>query len=170
MSEDGITIIPPAPQVPPEPIGVPPEATTSEPPKVENGLEAPPMAPEAPRADNPPAPAETLLSTPEPVEPPSEPLPPVTPIVVLPQVHPRSFLTKALESIQFRKRAKLEKIIRLVTEKHTITNDQVEKLLHVSDATATRYLAQLVREGRLRKVGPDGRARYELVSGSVGGN
>jgi|SRR3989344_3651727 len=118
----------------------------------------------------PPTPVETLLSTPEPQNQPVifSPTPPsLSPIETL---HPRSFLAKALESIQFRKRAKLEKIIRLVTEKHTITNDQVEKLLHVSDATATRYLAQLVREGRLRKVGPDGRARYELVSGSVGGN
>ena len=78
--------------------------------------------------------------------------------------------------IQFRKRAKLEKIVKLATEKtldhggsgkKSITNDQVQKLLYVSDATASRYLLQLVKEGKLKKVGPDGRARYEPVSGSL---
>ena len=32
-----------------------------------------------------------------------------------------------------------------------ITNDEVEKLLHVSDATATRYLSQLEKEGKIKK-------------------
>jgi predicted HTH transcriptional regulator len=37
-----------------------------------------------------------------------------------------------------------------------VTNDEVEKLLHVSDATATRYLAVLVKEGKIRKIGTAG--------------
>ena len=82
----------------------------------------------------------------------------------------RSFLAKALEKIQFRKRAKLEKIVKLAGEKHSITNDQVEKLLRVSDATATRYLTDLMRQGRLRQVGARGGARYEPLIGSNGGN
>lgn len=114
-----------------------------------------------------------LVSTPEVgAEQQLAPTPVVVPPVYVasPQANPRSFLARALASIQFRKKAKLEKIVKLATEKGSITNDHVEKLLRVSDATATRYLAQLVKEGRLRKVGPDGRARYESVSGSNGGN
>ena len=45
-----------------------------------------------------------------------------------------------------------------------VTNDQVEKLLRVSDATASRYLAQLTKTGRLRLVKAVGRgARYAPV-------
>lgn len=82
----------------------------------------------------------------------------------------KSFLAKALEKIQFRKRAKLEKVMKLAGEKKSITNDDVEKLLHVSDATATRYLAELVRQGRLRRIGVPQNPRYEPLSGSNGGN
>ena len=77
---------------------------------------------------------------------------------------------KALDAIQFRKRAKLEKIVKSTALNGRITNDQVEKLLRVSDATATRYLSQLVKEGRLKRVGPYGNARYEPVGGSNGEN
>jgi len=135
----------------------------------------PPVAPEAPASPvtieieqmpTPPIPAPEPQNPPSapvsaPAEPPPTPAPTPQPTVVIQAQNPRSFLAKALASIQFRKKAKLEKILKLATEKHSITNDNVEKLLRVSDATATRYLAQLVREGRLRKVGPDGRARYE---------
>jgi len=145
----------------------------------------PPVTPEAPTSTSTPDLGQTSVSSPEPQNPPPAPAPspaelqpaPIpapeqTPIVqpsapVLVQPNPRSLLSKALAAIQFRKKAKLEKILKLATEKHSITNDNVEKLLRVSDATATRYLAHLVREGRLRKVGPDGRARYEPVSGSL---
>lgn len=63
----------------------------------------------------------------------------------------RELLVKAREVIQFRKRKKLEKIMSLFLKQASITNDDVEKLLHVSDATATRYLDQLEREGRIKK-------------------
>ncbi len=78
-------------------------------------------------------------------------------------VDPRSFLSKALSSIQFRKKAKLEKIMKLAQEKKSITNDQVEKLLHVSDATAQRYLSALVKQGRLKQIGVRGSTHYELI-------
>ena len=83
---------------------------------------------------------------------------------------PKSFFTKALESIQSRKRAKLEKIMRLANEKKVITNDDVEKLLRVSDATATRYLNTLVKQNRLKVSGNRGSVRYEPTNGSIGGN
>ena len=76
------------------------------------------------------------------------------------QLPPKSFLAKALEKIQFRKRAKLEKIIKFAQEKKSITNDQVEKLLHVSDATVTRYLSELVKQNRLKRTGLPQNPRY----------
>ncbi len=44
-----------------------------------------------------------------------------------------------------------------VMKKGAVTNDDVEKLLHVSDATATRHLAQLAKEGLLRMSGSTGK-------------
>jgi len=38
-----------------------------------------------------------------------------------------------------------------------ITNDEVEKFLHVSDATATRYLSQLEKERKIKQNGKTGR-------------
>ena len=51
----------------------------------------------------------------------------------------------------------------LAAARKSITNNDIEKLLRVSDATATRYLARLVREGRLRRVGHPRAAEYEPV-------
>jgi|SRR3989344_2365358 len=120
---------------------------------------------------------ETIPPQPEPASvvehapaPPAEP----TPVLVQPPIlqppsqsifpSPKALLTKALESIQFRKKAKLEKIMKMATEKKVITNDQVEKLLHVSDATATRYLAELVKQNKLRRAGLPQNQRYEPLN------
>lgn len=73
----------------------------------------------------------------------------------------KSFLAKAIETIRFRRKAKLEKIIKLAQEKKSITNDDVEKLLHVSDATATRYLVELVGQNRLKRTGVTATTKYE---------
>ena len=51
----------------------------------------------------------------------------------------------------------------LAAQKPFITNDQVENLLGVSDSTATRYLALLVRQGRLKRIGHPRHARYQPV-------
>ncbi|GEM_PF-4327562 len=58
---------------------------------------------------------------------------------------------------------KLEKIMEFVREKKVIRNDDIEKLLHVSDSTAQRYLGTLVKQGKLRRVGNRGSAHYELA-------
>ena len=156
-----------------EQISVPPEQATL---VTQQAPEAPPEAPEAVPSTPISAPAETSVSALETAvsAPVPEPIPTLsptsTPAAQSVQPNPRSFLQKALDAIQFRKRAKLEKIIKFVVLKGSTTNDQIEKLLRVSDATATRYLSQLVKEGRLKRVGPDGNARYEPVSGSNGGN
>ena len=70
----------------------------------------------------------------------------------------RDLLVKARATIQDRKRKKLDKIMEALNAKGKITNDEVEKLLHVSDATATRYLSALEKEGKIQQVGKTGKA------------
>ena len=55
-------------------------------------------------------------------------------------------------------------------EKGRLTNDDVQKLLLVSDSTATRYLDELEKDGQIKQVGLAGHyVRYERVgNGSVG--
>jgi hypothetical protein len=70
----------------------------------------------------------------------------------------KELLAKARDAIQFRKRKKLDKIMALFLQKSKITNDEVEKFLHISDATATRYLSQLEKEGKIKQNGKTGHA------------
>lgn len=70
----------------------------------------------------------------------------------------RDLLVKARATIQQRKAKKLEKILSLFATKDKITNNEVEKLLHVSDATATRYLSALEKDGKIKQVGKTGKA------------
>ena len=63
----------------------------------------------------------------------------------------------ARATIQLRREKKLVKIMTLFVKQTEITNDEVEKLLHVSDATATRYLTELEKRGKLKQVGTTGR-------------
>lgn len=65
--------------------------------------------------------------------------------------------------VRNRKQARLEKIIEMATEKRVIVNGDVQKLLNVSDPTATRYLKELVKAGRLNQPGVRRSARYELI-------
>lgn len=127
---------------------------------------------------------ESSISIPEPSTAPTEPSPILDPVQA-PQTIPdskpvsapepkaiahaslisraRELLVKARETIQFRKRKKLEKIMGLFLKKETITNDDVQKLLYVSDATATRYLKQLETEGKIRRQGVPGHASYSRI-------
>jgi len=141
--------------------------------------------PAPPATDTPVAPVETLIETPAvptpPTTPASEPITPVEPTSTVaeamvdkppspPALAPvadntiQRLLAKAKEKIQFRKQAKLEKIMVFAKAQGGVTNDQAQKLLRVSDATASRYLAQLVKSGRLRLVKAVGRgARYAPI-------
>ena len=65
--------------------------------------------------------------------------------------------------VQAKKHARLEKIVALAAEKRVITNDDIENLLKVSDATATNYLRELVQAGRLRRSGVRAGTKYEVV-------
>lgn len=68
----------------------------------------------------------------------------------------RELLVKARNMIQFRKRKKLDRVMTLFLKKSKITNDEVKEFLHVSDATATRYLSQLEQEGKIKQNGKTG--------------
>ena len=161
------TDIPPSDSTPPEP-----EETQ------ENQAENAPVADPQPKADQPP---ETV---PEPVTaqiPVNEPLPESEPSVSEAKEEPKpietpepepekekprisyiksqkakELLEMARNAIQFRKRKKLDRVMSLFLQQSKITNDEVEKFLHVSDATATRYLSQLEKEGRIKQNGRTG--------------
>ena len=48
----------------------------------------------------------------------------------------------------------------ILNTKDKVSNADVEKLLRVSDATATRYLSALQKQGKIRKVGKTGRSVF----------
>ena len=60
-------------------------------------------------------------------------------------------------TIRLRIQKKLLKVMELFAKQTEITNDEVQMLLHVSDATATRYLAEHEKRGKIRQVGTTGR-------------
>ena len=70
--------------------------------------------------------------------------------------HDRELLKIARAKIQTRKQEDLEKIMRLFAKKENITNDDVEKGLKCSDSSAFRYLRELVRQGKIKRVGKTG--------------
>jgi len=59
---------------------------------------------------------------------------------------------------QAEKKENKRKIREFMQGKDTITNNEVEKLLGVSDSTATRYLDELENEKVLEQVGKTGRS------------
>lgn len=68
-----------------------------------------------------------------------------------------------LTVVRARKAGRLEKIMALARERKVITNDDVQKLLTVTDTTATNYLNELVKAARLKRTGFRAAARYEPV-------
>lgn len=55
------------------------------------------------------------------------------------------------------KQAAVEKVFAEIQQKGSITNDRVQALLGVSDATAERYLQELETAGRINQVGDMGK-------------
>ena len=152
MADEDTAQAPTGPTAPVEPATAP-EAAPSEP------VEGPPA--ETQTAQIPVS--EPLPPEPEPIAPTPASEPPQAasaPAASAPVVtHPaRDLLVKARATIQDRKRKKLDKIMEALNTKGKITNDEVEKLLHVSDATATRYLSALEKEGKIQQVGKTGKA------------
>ena len=58
------------------------------------------------------------------------------------------------------KKRNKEALLGILETQTPLTNNQVEQLLGVSDATATRYLEELEKEGKIRQVGTTGQAVY----------
>ena len=70
----------------------------------------------------------------------------------------REYLVMAMEKITGKKTKKLAKIMEAVEKRGSITNDEVEKLVRCSHASATRYLSELEKSGKLLQVGKIGHA------------
>ena len=61
------------------------------------------------------------------------------------------------------KRKHLGKILEVLEAQSQITNNEVEKICGVSNATAERYLDELEKEGKIKQVGKTGRdVFYEI--------
>ncbi len=71
-------------------------------------------------------------------------------------------LVEARAKIQKEKQEKLEKVIGLFEEKEKITNDDVERVLSVSNTTAFRYLERLEKQGKIKQVGETGQAVFYI--------
>ena len=93
--------------------------------------------------------------TPQPPAP--EPPAPTTPST---KPNSRELLAQGRAKVQEKKQKKLDKIMELLNTKDKVSNADVEKLLRVSDATATRYLSALQKQGKIRKVGKTGRSVF----------
>ncbi|MCR4279716.1 MAG: winged helix-turn-helix transcriptional regulator [Candidatus Zambryskibacteria bacterium] len=71
-----------------------------------------------------------------------------------------SFISKQQEE----KRQNKQAIYELLETNHPLTNNDVEAMLGISDATATRYFDELEKEGKVKQVGKTGRhVSYERV-------
>ena len=75
----------------------------------------------------------------------------------------RALLDKAQAKVQSNKQKKLDKIILFAQKKKIIANEDVQLLLHVSSATATRYLVKLVQQSRLARIGNPRDAKYQFL-------
>ncbi len=73
------------------------------------------------------------------------------------QMRPWSGIAYSVEKQHDEKEARKEKIIEVLRTKEKIKNKDVEALLGVADATATNYLQELEREGKIKQVGERGR-------------
>jgi predicted HTH transcriptional regulator len=129
--------------------------------------EVPPTDESAPPVEMP---AEVPVQVESVEEPQAEsPAPPVatqtsSPLRPLNHQTAKELSMKAHVAVAEKKRLKRERIMGLFNKKTEIANDDVEKLLHVSDATAARYLSELVKEGRIMREGKGRFVRYRKIS------
>ncbi|MBI4252748.1 DeoR family transcriptional regulator [Candidatus Uhrbacteria bacterium] len=76
-----------------------------------------------------------------------------------------SGIAAIVEHRSIKKQKRKEQIIALVQQKGTIANNDVEKFLNVSDATATNYIQELEEEGKIKQIGERGRfVTYRLAT------
>lgn len=152
MSEPDASAVPSTPEVPAEsPVPVPALATE-------------PLVVSEPVLENLPvntSPPPEAVAAPAPASSPAPVADPVTHIITQPVFAIKNLAQQALEKLRFRKKSRLEKIVALAQKKGSIVNDDVEKLLKVSDSTAQRYLGELVTTGKLKRSGSTTHIKYE---------
>lgn len=56
-----------------------------------------------------------------------------------------------------------ERILEFLRNNEKVTNNDAERLLEVSDATATRYMDELEKEGKIRQIGNTGKYVYYVL-------
>ncbi len=62
-----------------------------------------------------------------------------------------------------RKEENKDTILTLLREQESVTNNDIEKLLGVSDATATRYLEELEKEQKIVQIGTTGQGVHYVL-------
>ena len=68
---------------------------------------------------------------------------------------------KSLIKVQAEEKTKHKQdILYFMTEHQKVLNNDIEKLLGVSDATATRYMEELEKNGMIRQIGKTGQGVY----------
>jgi len=75
----------------------------------------------------------------------------------------RNIQARGRSKIQTNRQEKLDKLIQFAQKKQIIDNEEIQMLLHISSATATRYLEDLVKEGRLASEGSPRHAKYRFI-------
>ena len=68
--------------------------------------------------------------------------------------------SKVTDSRVVEKENSKDRILIFLRENGKVTNNDVEKLLEVSDATATRYLSELESEDKIKQIGITGKSVY----------
>ncbi len=136
----------------------------AEPPIIDEPVQAGPI-PSEPNTESPTEPSQPIS---EPV--PTEEQPPTIPVQPAPiatdQTQPNfihGLLLKAQAKIQTNKQKKLDKLMLMAQKKGKITNEDAQKLLRISHATASRYLDALARDGRLTRSGNTNDLRYQFI-------
>jgi hypothetical protein len=137
-----------------------------------------PNEPEAPVDDQPtseptsaidePPISEPVQSIPVQVPPPASAQPPQAPIPIAQSnsgesTQFRNIQARGRTKIQTNREEKLDKLIQFAQKKQIIDNEEIQMFLHISSATATRYLESLVKQGRLIREGSPRHAKYRFI-------
>ena len=69
-------------------------------------------------------------------------------------------LKKANEKRKQNKEDNLNRLLDFAKEKKVITNNDARDFLHVSQSTATNYLSELMKSGKLKREGQRGGTKY----------
>ena len=111
-----------------------------------------------------PIPVPPIVKTPTPVAAPTPTKPPInqqTPVSNQQNKNIiKTLLKKAREHIQKRRQKRLNKILIALKEKNKLSNREIKKIVRVSEATITRYMDILEKQGKVNQVGKEGRSVY----------